>query len=368
MSILIYKCPQCGAPLTFDSKTQRMNCQFCRGSFDESAVKSQEVSGREEPTQADYETPASWQQKAEQSTQPSIQQDLSQEEDFRGYRCPDCGAEVLTDANTAATFCSFCHNPTIIPQRLDGVYRPSYVIPFAVSKEQAGEIYKNSLRKKPLLPRYFHNTAVLEKLTGIYVPFWLYDCNAWGGLQAKAKTVHSHIEGDYRVTRTDHYHVIREGQASFSGIPADGSKKMDDRAMDALEPFDYSKIRPFDMSYLSGYFGEKYDIDAAGVFPRIQQRVSGAMHGMLQETITGFTGYTVSQEQYALPQSRAAYALLPVWLLNVKYHGEFLSFMINGQSGKIVGDLPMSKQRIAAWFCGIAAVVGILLYGGLSLL
>lgn len=368
MSVTVYKCPQCGAGLQFDAQSQKMHCTFCRGTFERGAVQQieEQKPGEKPPPEAAYSAPQ-WQPEAAQA-EPALEQTEGEDVRVESYLCPDCGAQILADATTSATFCAFCHNPAIIRERLEGAFRPASLIPFSVTREQAQQQFQAALRKKPLLPRFFSSQAQMEKITGIYVPFWLYDCNAWGGIHAKASKSHSYTSGDYHVTQTSHYNVIREGSAAFLRIPADASSKLDDKTMDLLEPYDYSKLQKFDMAALSGFLAERYDRDAKTTFPRVQARVQAGMNQLLRGTIQGFTSYSVRDECFSIPHSRAQYALLPVWMMTVRYQGQFWLYAINGQTGRIVGKLPSSWGKAAAWFGGIAAGVFALLYLGGELL
>ena len=47
----------------------------------------------------------------------------------------------------------------------------------------------------------------------------------------------------------------------YEGVPGDGSKKIEDALMEAIEPFEYREAKPFNMAYLSGCFADKYDVD-----------------------------------------------------------------------------------------------------------
>ena len=65
-----------------------------------------------------------------------------------------------------------------------------------------------------------------------------------------------------------------------------------------------------------------------------------------------------------------SYALLPVWLLATRWNGQNYLFAMNGQTGKLIGDLPVSMGRYWAWFAGIslplmALLAGLLYFGGM---
>jgi len=357
---MVYKCPQCGASLTFNADTQRWDCKFCLGSFDvetlekrlaEEAQKEQETFGQPGEAGQEGET---WQEE--------VVVDEEFNRNARAYICPDCGAEIVTDSTTAATFCAFCHNPAVIPARLSGEYRPSKVIPFKISKEAAQKAFMDWCRKKPLVPSEFKSRPQMEKMTGMYIPFWLHDCSVSGTLRANAQKIRKWRSGKYEYTETSYYEIHREGDMRFTGVPADGSSKMDDKMMDLLEPYDYSQMVDFAMSYLSGYLAEKYDVDKETVWPRVKQRVAEDTVTQLMLSARGYDAIQVTHQEVRIREKKVHYTLLPVWMLIYKHKDKKYLFAMNGQTGKVVGNLPISFARVAAWFGGIAAAICALLF------
>jgi hypothetical protein len=209
------------------------------------------------------------------------------------------------------------------------------------------------MEKKPLLPKLFRDENTLEELTGVYVPFWLYDCSTKGAARYHATKVTTWSDSRYDYTRTDYYQLLRAGQASFDKVPVDGSEKMDNAFMEAVEPYDYQAVVPFQTTYLSGFLANRYDASAQECQPRAEQRVKTSLKHMLASTAAGYTTCTVeSLESHIYPQ-KTQYAMLPVWVLNVKYREKLYRFAMNGQTGKFVGELPVDKGRAAAWFWGL---------------
>jgi len=181
-------------------------------------------------------------------------------EDLSTGSCPSCGAELIGDKNTIAAVCPCCGNTQIIQKRVQGLLRPELVIPFQLDKNAAKEALKQFYKGKKLLPKVFTTENRIDSIQGLYVPFWLFDAKAQGSVSYKATKVKSWSDSSYNYTKTDYYSVQREGSLGFEKISVDGSEKMDDNYMDAIEPFDYGKLKDFQTAYLSGYIAEKYDV------------------------------------------------------------------------------------------------------------
>lgn len=341
-NILEYKCPCCNAPLIFTGETQQMKCEYCDNSFDLETVRSFMDSNQPSSVARVH-----WEDKHEESWEDHETQIL------RSFICDACGGELMTDDHTAATFCPFCGNPTILPARLSGVVKPDGVIPFKTTQENAKAAFLKFCKGKVLLPRFFTDEQQLDKITGMYVPFWLYDCQADFDGSYHATRIRTWSDSQYNYTKTDHYLLNRRSEAAYAGIPMDGSTKMEDVFMESIEPYDYQALIPFDTAYLSGFLADKYDVESTAGEGRIRQRVEESMNDLLQDSFLGYTTVVPASRKLSIDHSKARYVLLPVWMLNTKYRGKTYTFAMNGQTGKITGSLPICPKKSAGWFFGV---------------
>ena len=343
--VLEYKCPCCNAGLVFGPGIQQLKCDYCDNTFELDTVRA-------------YNESETLRQDAFQWEDPQTESwSADEQEAMRAFQCPSCGGEIVTDDTTAATFCPFCDNPTIMPSRLSGGLKPDAVLPFQKTKEDAKTAFLKLCKGKKLLPRGFTSEQRLEKITGMYVPFWLYDCSAEYDGSFKATRIRKWSDSRYHYTKTDHYLLRRRARAAFAGIPMDASSKMEDVFMESIEPFDYGQMESFDTAYLTGYFADKYDVESAGGEERIRQRVEQSMSDAIQETILGYTTAIPTNRRIDVQHGHAKYVLLPVWVLNTSYKGKIYTFMMNGQTGKITGTLPVCRTQTLKWFAGICAGV-----------
>ena len=229
-----YKCPACTGPLHYSAATGKLQCEYCGSAF---TVEEMERLYAEKERQAAQASEAAEQRR---QTNPDEGETWGVSEGMRAYNCPSCGAELICDANTAATSCPYCGNPTIVPGQFSGARKPDYVIPFRYDKQAAVDALKKHYEKKPLLPRVFKTQNHLEEIQGIYVPFWLFDQDGDADITYEATRSHVTRQGDWRVTTTEHFMVRRVGTVSFSQVPVDASTKMPDENMDSIEPFHYN--------------------------------------------------------------------------------------------------------------------------------
>lgn len=347
--VLEYKCPCCNAGLKFREGSSQLRCEYCDNIFEIDAIRAYNESTEKPETEE-----ISWEE-TETKEWSRKEQDA-----IRNFQCPSCGGQIMTEESTAATFCPYCDNPTILPSRLSGSIRPDAILPFQTTKEDAKQAFLNLCRGKLLLPRSFTQSQRLDRITGVYVPFWLYDCKGEFEGSYRATRVKHWSDSRYRYCKTDHYIVQREASAQFCGIPMDGSSKADDTFMESIEPFNYSELKDFDMAYLTGFLADKYDVPSEKGEDRIRQRVDESMRDQVRISMANYTTYQATSRNLRVNHSRARYVLLPVWMLNTNFRGKVYTFAMNGQTGKITGELPICPKRASAMFAAIFAGVTVL--------
>lgn len=336
-----YQCPACTGPLRFDGASGKLVCDYCGSQYEVADIEARYA---EKQAQAD--------QAAAQAEPPRWGQEDAA--GLRSYSCPSCGAELVCADTTAASHCPYCGNPTVMGGQFTGQQKPEYILPFRMGRTEALAALKKHYKGKPLLPKAFREENHLEELQGVYVPFWMFDAQATVQGRYEGHQAETHREGDYRVTTVRHYRVEREGQARFSGIPADGSSRMPDAHMDAIEPFNLTQLKPFSTAYLPGFAADRYDVEADQAFERAKARIQNTTAAALHSTICGYTDYHTLDEEIRVQPPQAHYALLPVWMLHTKWKGKDFLFAMNGQTGRLIGDLPVDKGRLAALFAGIS--------------
>lgn len=364
-----YQCPACTGPLHYSAKSGKLACDYCGSSFDVAEIEAlyarKEAEAAAAKQAADAKAEAAQAAKAEAAEAAAASggwdtSDLSRDwgaeaDGLRVYSCPSCGAELICDETTAATSCPYCGNPTVVPGQFSGALRPDFILPFRLTKDDAVQALRAHYKGKPFLPKSFTSANHIEQIQGVYVPFWLFDGGAEGSASYRASNTSVYETGDYEVTETMHYDVFRAGSIAFEKIPVDASSKMPDDHMDSIEPFDYAQMQPFSTAYLPGYLADKYDVSVDDSRDRADARCRETLAQALRDTVTGYGACVTEREDIALRRGKVHYALLPVWMLSTKWRGQDFLFAMNGQTGKLVGDLPTDRGRFWGMFAAIAA-------------
>lgn len=334
MSAIIYKCPNCGGGLLFDPESQNYQCEYCLSDFS--------------------------QQELEQLNEFLIEREVSGEAQWEEdqailYTCPSCGARIVTDETTAASFCYYCHNPVVLEGRLKGGYHPDFVLPFAIDRQKAVEIFKQWIGKKKFVPNEFFSEDQIEKITGVYFPYWLYSCQAEGTLDADGTRVRTWAAGGIRYTETQKYQINRNGQMNIKNVTRNALRKANRQLVEGVLPFDMAGLREFTSSYLSGFLAENRDMDIQEFAVPVKNEVRQFAEGSLKNQINGYTSVNVRSCRIDLDKEEWKCALMPVWTLTYRDDArqKIYYFACNGQTGKICGELPVDKGKLALFFAGI---------------
>lgn len=322
--IIHYKCPNCAGNMSFDAANGTLSCPSC---------------GHEDNIE---EYP-------EHLMTPEFE-----EGDAKEYHCQNCSAVLITDNDTVATNCNFCGSNVVLADRVVGTLAPAKVIPFTITKEEAIAAFKKWCRNGLLTPKGFASKERLQSITGMYVPFWLFDFNGNIKVHASGNVIRTYPSGEYIYTETKIYNIERELHLRYLKIPADASIKMDDTLMDKLEPYIYGEMEDFKTPYLAGFTAEKYNLTDKELQQRATEKIKPFIQSNITNSLSGYSTYSIKHQDVQIETMNTYYALLPVWMITEDYENHEYMFAMNGQTGKVVGKPPLSKGKVAAWFGGIA--------------
>jgi DNA-directed RNA polymerase subunit RPC12/RpoP len=344
-----YVCPNCGGKLVFDSALQKLKCPYCDSVF----ADIEAFNRRDELLQNGAQENIDW-----QSTNQTWSE--GEAEDMCVYVCNSCGGEIICDTNTAATACPYCSSPVVMAGKLAGDLRPDYIIPFKLSKESAKAALYEHIKGKKLLPKPFRDANHIDEIKGLYVPFWLFEADSDVDASWEGTKVRHWSDSKYDYTETSYYSVYRRGRMGFCNVPVDGSLKIDNNLMESIEPFDFSQAVNFSSTYLSGYYADRYDVAESECETRANYRIGVTSEAMLKQTASEYDSLTSESRSVNIDKGITKYVLYPVWFLNTSWNGQNYHFAMNGQTGKMVGNLPMDKKEWWKWFfvyLGSAAAV-----------
>ena len=347
-----YKCPCCAGAIAFDTTAQKMKCPYCDTEFEMETLAAY-----------DSELSSEGADNMQWETSAGAEWIEGETEGLRVYSCNSCGGEIVGDETLAATACPYCGNPVVMMGQFAGALKPDYVIPFKLDKNAAKAALQKHYGGKKLLPKAFKDQNHIDEVKGVYVPFWLFDTDADARIRYRATMLRHWEDSNYEYTETSYYSVFRGGSIGFERVPVDGSTKMEDDLMESIEPYNFAEAVDFHTAYLAGYLADKYDVTAEESIERANERIKHSTEREFAKTVEGYHTVEPESTSIRLNNGSAKYALYPVWLLNTTWNGQKFTFAMNGQTGKLVGDLPLDKGAYRKWLFGLTAVFGAVAFG-----
>lgn len=343
MTTTSFKCLNCGAGIHFNPDYGKFKCEYCLSEFTEEQLNKGDID--------------------EVGDIPA-----HEKEHLVNYHCNSCGADLVTDDTTSATFCYYCHNPVILSGKLEGEFKPRKIIPFKVSRDRAQELFMQWAGRKKYVPKDFTSQSQLEKITGVYLPHWRVEANARLDFVGEGRETRVWRNGNTEYTETKKYEIVRKGNLEINNAGALGFDKIDARLLNGIGPYDEDGAIPFSMGYLSGFYAEQYNVPREDVEPMVKQDLQKYFGYMLSEITAGYQQVIPQKKEMELNLKNWHFSLLPAWILTYGYKGKTYVFAVNGQSGKSFGDLPLSEGKVFSTAGLIAAIVfSALAIGGMFL-
>ncbi|MCR5625714.1 MAG: hypothetical protein K6F99_00200 [Lachnospiraceae bacterium] len=349
-------CPACGAAMKFDPSSGKMLCEWCGTTLEIKKEKEDVQTGKAEAKEEILEG-FDFDSLNEQAMDPDAA-------DVPIYNCKSCGAELIAPPEQISLTCPYCGSNVVLTQKVSGKLRPDGIIPFKIDAKSLPDAMKKYYHDKILLPPKFFSQSTMGKVTGVYVPFWMFSGKITGDLRYSGDKVSSSRQGDYIITETDVYSIERTVSMDFKNVPVDASGRISDDLMDSIEPFDMSEEVDFDMRYLAGFTSDRFDEAKDTIAARAKKRMFSTAEDAVRSRVSA--GYSAVHKNggHLNADVTARYLLLPVYKFKIKYDSKKYEFAVNGQTGKIMGKLPIDNNVCIRYFmiralAVLAPIVGI---------
>jgi hypothetical protein len=247
----------------------------------------------------------------------------------------------------------------VLSGRLTGEFLPNKVLPFTIDREKAVTDFLAWTQKKRFIPKDFFNKEQIEKMTGVYFPYWVVDAETAGNLTGKGTSLRVWIVGDLEYTETKIYQIFRKGTAKIQHLTKNALKKnIQQKMVEGVQPFPIDQAVDFHTEYLSGFQAEKRDIEIKDISDQIEHELGEYTEDLLRDTVSGYTTFTASSHSVDVEKQDNHYMLLPVWLVTYQDASKkTYYYAMNGQTGKVSGILPISNKRLGLFSGGIFAAV-----------
>lgn len=360
---MICKCPKCDGALEYNPAYDKMECPYCGSTFStHEAMENQRMQDNAVKMVAPSAHPgnAGMTLGANVGTQTSVTNGSNQMSPSAAgdgntmecniYTCTACGAELAVNGVEASTFCAYCGQPTIVFSRVSQELMPKWILPFRIQKDQAVNGIREKLNKGLFVPREIKNFEV-EKVRGIYVPYFLFDIYYydWQRLRGTVR------RGKNTVTK----YFVREAECDFNRLTCDASVQLNDESSQRLEPFDLRCLKPFEAGYLSGFYADRYDMTDKQLYGVAIGRTKELFDAQIRKSINA-SNIRIVENRPRYQIKNAEYALLPAWFLTFRYKNEPYTMLVNGQTCKVVGAVPFDKAKLTSMYVVLAIISSII--------
>jgi predicted RNA-binding Zn-ribbon protein involved in translation (DUF1610 family) len=365
-----YPCPQCNAELVYSAAKGRMICTYCGYQAPVSEAGSMtEVHTR---TQVDDAVVESIQ---EHDLLAGLKLSVQEEgwgTETRSFKCSSCGATIAVEPGVTATVCPFCGSHHVLAQEQSSrLIKPESLVPFQIDQRTAIGEFRTWLGKGWFRPNAVkHIAAHAEaRVQGVYLPFWTFDAKTFSKWWAEAG-YHYYVTERYTVnvngrrqTRTRQVQRTRWRPASgthddaFDDVLVYATRSVDERILSRIYPFDTKELLPYQPQYLAGWRAEEYQIGLEAGWKMGQDIIDGRLRIACGQEVPGDTHRNLRVET-AFRDLTFKHVLLPLWIASYRYNNKVYSFMVNGQTGKVKGEAPISWWKVA-----LAVFIVLLLFG-----
>ena len=328
-----YGCPACGSGLRYDIASDGMKCDQCGSLTPIASLPAEEPQESMEVTE---------------------------------FHCPQCGAAVYSTDTEVTSFCTFCGSDVVLTGKLSRTKRPAKIVPFRVTREKCEGAYRDHLKKYLLAPADLKSAETFSHFRPVYVPFWSYQVSAEGPARLEGKK--SYTKGNTQYDET--YDLTMDAKIRQSGILYDASSAFEDETAAMLKHTAEDAV-PFHPAYLSGFYaqgadvpGETYHSEAAASAVRKFMEKVKEENGMDSVEMKGDIS-----ENFGLPSARFRedLVMMPVWLLAHRQGARVVYTAVNGRSGEVVQDVPVSNGKVIGVILLLAAALFALLQMSVTL-
>ena len=369
MSATEKKCPSCGAALEFNAAVGKLKCPYCETEVDIPDASKPEEEGAPKKIvgvgQVQKEGAADENELDLKNLEKTGNRDWGTATKI--FNCKYCGAEIVMDVNSLSTTCPYCGSNHVTEATDDkGTLSPGGVVPFKITQEQAGELFRKWIGGKLFAPNAAKKSAKAESFQGIYLPYWTFDAQTetdYTGEYGIERTEHYRDSDGHTQTRTvtDWYDTRGHHSEFIDDALVCASKNHTEKFLKSIEPFDTGDNKVYSPEYLSGFLAERYTVPLEEGWNSATKQIESHLHSVILREIehnNNADDSRIHKMDVAFSKMTYKYLLLPVWMSSFTFNGKVFQFVVNGQTGKVGGKSPVSPWKVAlAILIGIIALI-----------
>ena len=360
-----YACPKCAGKMNFDAAKGTLLCPFCGHTM---AV----------PQAAAQQGPTPRATISEHDLEAALKDASGKAQGYgtqlKSIKCQSCGAVLNVEPNITSTQCSFCGSNQVLEQQVDpNLYRPESLLPFAIDDVRSNNLFRDWLGRGLFTPNDLKREGGGQKLRGVYLPFWTFDAHAESDWRAESGDYYyetewvtvtrdgKQVQEQQQVQKTRWYWTSGHHRGDYDDVLVYATRSIPTNILQKIYPYDTSQLVAYQPQYLSGWSAESYQVPLAEAWPIGRDIIHTEETRACDSEVPGDTHRSLSVESQ-LSALTFKHVLLPVWVASYRYHGKTFRFMINGQTGRVDGEKPISWIKVTIAVVLAIIIIGILLY------
>jgi DNA-directed RNA polymerase subunit RPC12/RpoP len=351
-----FLCPQCGAQMGWDARQKMLHCDYC--GHQQEPDKIGEI--------LEYDL--------EEFLRSGGEKAHGYGTETKAINCQQCGATTAVDPGVTSTECPFCGSNVVLEQDTAvDIIQPESLIPFQINQDLALRKYREWLSRGIFRPGDLARRAGRGQLYGVYLPFWTFDANAFSRWRAQAgyyyyvTETYTTTENGKRVTKTRQVRKTRwepawgQHSGNYDDVLVYATNSIDQKILEKIYPYDTNQLVPYAPHYLSGWRAELYQIDLRQAWKIGEKKVNEYERDACIKQIPGDT-YRSLDVNTTITDTTFKHALMPVWIASYPYKGKVYRYMVNGQTGKVEGQKPVSWIRVTVAVVTALIIIAIIIY------
>ncbi len=289
----------------------------------------------------------------------------------RYFACENCGAKVATDPDQRSYVCPFCDSTYVVeysPQ-LTGRQDPEFVIGFRITPEESLTKFKQWIgRGNWFRPGDLRMAQVAEKMRGVYLPFWAFTMLAQSRWSAQIgeywyrTETYTTTENGKTVTRTrqvretEWWNLAGQHHRYYNGFLVSGSQGLPQQQAEWIKPFQLPALKRYTPEYLAGWLCEEYSVEREVAEDICRREFERQEHDNIAAFLPGDTNRGLDVRT-AFSHVTSDLCLLPIYLVSYRYRDQLYRFLVNGQTGKVAGEKPVSWLKIGLAVGGMLLLI-----------
>jgi len=352
-----FTCVNCGAELKYKPGTEHLKCDYC-------GAENEIIQEKEGIEELDFY----------KALDEKAEQEVLLEEVF--VKCDNCGASSSIEPNVTSSNCPYCSSPLVLDHtEKQGVIQPKSILPFKLEKAEAQQQFKKWINKLWFAPGDLKKAALtFDQFKGVYIPYWTYDTDTYSEYKGQRGEYYyvtetytttengKTVTKERQVRKTHWYYVSGHVRKFFDDILVVATRSLSQKHINKLEPWDLENLVPFNISYLSGFVTERYQVELKEGFDMAKEVADVEIRSLVRSDIGGDEQrITYLNTQY--DDITFKHMLLPVFVCAYLFKGKLYQFLVNGRTGEVQGQRPYSWIKIVMTIILVLAILGGIYFG-----